>query len=234
MNIGYPVALDNNYAIWNSFQNNYWPAIYLIDATGKLRYQKFGEGDYKESELKIQQLLNEALAKNVPDKLVSIQAGGFEAAADWETLASPENFLGYDRTEGFTSPGGIVPDKPALYSSPGHLKLNQWALAGEWTMGKESVRLSKNHGTIKYSFHARDLHLIMGPAKAGSSVKFRILINGKPPGVTHGLDVDSNGNGTVTEQRMYQLIRQQGSITDQEFEIEFLDPDVEVFDFTFG
>jgi len=234
MNIGYPVALDNNYEIWHSFQNEYWPALYLVDANGQLRYHKFGEGDYHESELQIQQLLKEVSAKNVSGKTASLQPEGFETAADWDNLQSPENFLGYDRTQGFASPGKVVTDRPVLYSVPGHLKLNQWALAGEWIIGKENVRLSKRPGKIIYRFHARDVNLIVGPAVPGTFVKFRVLIDGIPPGPAHGLDVDSNGNGTVTEQRMYQLIRQQGAVTDREFQIEFLDAGVEVYDFTFG
>jgi thiol-disulfide isomerase/thioredoxin len=191
MNIGYPVALDNNYEIWNSFQNEYWPALYLIDAKGKLRYQKFGEGDYPESELQIQRLLKETSAKNISTEIVELQPDSFEAAADLEHLESPENFLGYTRTQGFASPGGIIPNKQVVYSLPGQLKLNQWALTGEWTIGKESVSVNSGHGTIRYSFHSRDLNLIMGPAKPGSSIKFRILINGSASGASHGLDVDS-------------------------------------------
>jgi thiol-disulfide isomerase/thioredoxin len=234
MNIGYPVAIDNNYEIWHSFNNEYWPALYLIDAKGKIRYQKFGEGDYVESELQIQALLKEVSAKNISPEPVAAKADGFEIAADLAHLRSPENFLGYERTEGFAAPGGVINDRPTLYSAPKQLHLNQWALSGEWNIGKERVLSSKSGGKIIYRFHARDLHLIMGPAKPGSSIKFRVLIDGKPPGAAHGLDVDNNGNGIVTEQRMYQLIRQTGSIADTEFEIEFFDPDVEVYDFTFG
>lgn len=234
MNISYPIVLDNNFEIWHSFQNEYWPALYLIDAKGQLRYQKFGEGDYRESELQIQRLLKEASAKNVSDKTAEVEPKGFEAAADWEHLKSPENYVGYSQTHGFASPGGVVTDDQALYTLPGQLNLNQWGLSGEWTIGKEKIALSKGRGKIIYRFHARDLNLIMGAAVRGASVKFRLLIDGNPPGPAHGLDVDSNGNGTVTAPRMYQLIRQQGPVTDREFQIEFLDPKVEVYDFTFG
>lgn len=234
MNIGYPVAMDNNFEIWQSFENQYWPALYLIDAKGQIRYQKFGEGDYTESELMIQRLLKEVSAKNVSDKTVALQPEGFEAAPDWENLRSPENYLGYSRTRGFASSGGVVRDKPVLYSFPKQLRLNQWGLSGEWIIGAENLSLGRAPGKIIYHFHARDLHLIMGPARPGTSIKFRVLIDGKPPGSAHGLDVDNNGNGIVDEQRMYQLIRQPGPIIDREFQIEFFDPRVEVYDFTFG
>jgi thiol-disulfide isomerase/thioredoxin len=234
MNIGYPVAVDSNFEIWNSFQNEYWPALYLIDAKGRIRYQKFGEGDYHESELQIQQLLKEVSGKNVSNKIVALRPQGFEAAADWGNLKSAENYVGYSRTHGFASPVELDTDKQVLYFAPKQLKLNQWGLSGEWSMRKESLFLSKARGKIIYSFHARDLHLIMGSAMPGTSIKFRVLIDGNPPGSAHGLDVDSSGNGTVTEQRMYQLIRQPGPIINREFQIEFLDPEVEVYDFTFG
>jgi thiol-disulfide isomerase/thioredoxin len=236
MNISYPVAVDNNNAIWESLQNEYWPALYLIDAKGKVQYQKFGEGSYEESELKIQQLLKEAVAVNVPDKIAVLQPEGIEAPADWEHLGSPENYLGYFRTQGFASPETIYPDKAVVFSVPGTLQLNQWALSGEWIMRAGNILLHKRGGKIIYRFHARDLHLIMGPATPGTAIKFRVLIDGKPPGPAHGLDVDSDGNGTVTGQRMYQLIRQQVPVEDRQFEIEFPDPGtgVEVYDFTFG
>jgi thiol-disulfide isomerase/thioredoxin len=234
MNIVYPVAMDNEYKIWRSFSNNYWPALYLIDAKGKIRYQKFGEGDYDEAELQIQELLSEATGKKISNDLATPSLVGVEAAPDWENLQSPENFLGYDRTQGFASPGGGVADQLKLYTAPSKLKLNQWALSGEWTMKEESVFLNNNKGKLIYRFHARDLHLIMGPSLPGTTIKFRVLMDGKSPGLSHGLDIDSDGYGTVTEQRMYQLIRQPGPITDREFQIEFFNPEVEVFDFTFG
>jgi thiol-disulfide isomerase/thioredoxin len=234
MNIEYPVALDNQYEIWHSFQNAYWPALYLIDAKGKIRYHKFGEGDYQESELQIQQLLKEDSSKNVSDKPVDLHPEGFEAAADWGNLQSAENYIGYDRQQGFVSPEQGIDDQQVVFSIPGKLKLNQWGLSGAWVFGKENARLSKGKGKIIYHFHARDLHLIMGPAIITTLVKFRVLIDGNPPGPAHGLDVDDNGNGTVKEQRMYQLIRQRGIIIDHEIQIEFFDPGVEVYVFTFG
>jgi thiol-disulfide isomerase/thioredoxin len=234
INLKYPVAVDSNYEIWRSFQNSYWPALYLIDAKGKIRYQKFGEGDYQEIELMIQQLLKEVSAQNITTKITELKPDGFEAAADWERLQSPENYVGYGNTQGFVSPGGIIIDKQTFYAVPVHMELNQWALSGEWIIGKEKVLLKGKQGKIIYRFHARDLNLIMGPAEPGSSLKFRVLIDGKPPGTAHGLDIDINGSGTVTKPRMYQLIRQHDSVIDREFQIEFLDPQVEVYDFTFG
>jgi thiol-disulfide isomerase/thioredoxin len=234
MAINYPVAVDSDYEIWRSFQNHYWPALYLIDANGKIRYQKFGEGDYPESELMIQKLLKEASASNVPAETVSLQPGGFEAAADWRNLKSPESYVGYGSAQGFASRGGIIADKQMLYTTPANLKLNQWALSGEWTIEKERIRLNGKQGTIIYRFHARDVNLIMGSGGKAATLKFRVLIDGNPPGKAHGSDIDGNGNGTVTGPRMYQLIRQQGPITDHEFQIEFLGPKAEVYDFTFG
>jgi thiol-disulfide isomerase/thioredoxin len=234
MNVGYPVAVDSRYEIWNSFQNHYWPALYLIDANGKIRYQKFGEGDYKETELKIQQLLKELSPKKTALPITDIQPGGAEAAADWGNIKSPENYVGYSQTQGFASPGGIVTDKATFYTVPSGLQLNQWALTGEWNIGKEKIFLSGKQGRLIYRFHARDLNLIIGPARKGNPVKFRVTIDGKIPGALHGLDIDENGNGTVTEPRMYQLIRQQGPIIGRDFQIEFLSPEAEVYDFTFG
>lgn len=234
MNITYPVAIDNEYAIWESFNNRYWPALYLLDAKGRSRFQKFGEGDYLEIEKQIQQLLRESTGRNISSNTVNVHQAGVEAAPDWANMASPETFLGYDRTEGFASPNGVIPDTRTAYSAPRQLKLNQWALSGEWVMKDEYVVSTKEKVRINYRFHSRDLHLIMGPSRQGRSIKFRVLIDGRPPGASHGLDIDSEGFGIVKDQRMYQLIRQQGSIRESEFQIEFLDAHVEVFDFTFG
>ena len=234
MKIDYPVALDSDYAIWRAFKNQYWPALYFVDAKGRIRHHQFGEGDYEQSERILQQLLAEAGNRDVGRELVSPDARGTEAAADWDNLKSPENYVGYDRTENFASPGGLASDTRRVYAAPARLRLNQWALAGEWTVGPQATALGKANGRIAYRFHARDLHLVMGPATRGTSVRFRVLIDGAPPGAAHGLDVDALGNGTVTEQRLYQLIRQQHPIADRQFEIEFLDPGVEAFVFTFG
>jgi hypothetical protein len=176
----------------------------------------------------------EAGAGAIGDELVSVDARGFEVGADWASLKSPENYLGYERTEGFASPGGAIRDRPNIYEPPARMRLNDWALSGDWTMVRGAIVLNKPNGRIAYRFHARDLHLVMGPAARGSSVRFRVLIDGQPPGAAYGADVDPQGNGTIAEQRLYQLVRQSKPITDRLFEIEFLDPGIEAFAFTFG
>ena len=223
MKIDYPIAIDNDYAIWRAFKNQYWPALYFVDAQGRIRHHHFGEGEYEQSERIIQQLLAEAGCGGIGHELVSVDARGVEAAADWGSLKSPENYVGYERTENFASPGGAVLDKRRVYAVPARLRLNHWALSGDWTVEKQATVLNKANGRIAYRFHARDLHLVMGPAARGTSVRFRVLIDGQPPGAAHGIDVDDQGNGTVTEQRLYQLIRQPKPIADRQFEIEFLD-----------
>ncbi len=234
MRVEYPIAIDNDYAIWYAFDNHYWPALYLVDAQGHLRYHHFGEGQYEQSEMMIQQLLAEAGIGGIDDELVSVDAQGAEAAADWESLRSAENYVGYERTENFASPGNAVLDTPHVYAVPARFSLNEWALLGEWTIGRQAVALKQAHGRIAYRFHARDLHLVMGPAARGTSVRFRVFLDGQAPGTAHGSDVDEQGNGTATEQRLYQLIRQPKPIADRQFEIEFLDAGVEAFAFTFG
>ena len=234
MRVDYPIAIDNDYAIWRALKNEYWPALYFVDAQGHIRHHHFGEGEYEQSERIIQQLLAEAGIGGIGHELVSVDARGVEAAADWGSLKSPENYVGYERTENFASPGGAVLDKRRVYAAPARLRLNHWALSGDWTVGKQATVLNKANGRIAYRFHARDLHLVMGPAARGTSVRFRVLIDGQPPGAAHGIDVDDQGNGTVTEQRLYQLIRQPKPIADRQFEIEFLDSGVEAFAFTFG
>jgi thiol-disulfide isomerase/thioredoxin len=234
LRVDYPVVIDSEYVIWHAFNNNYWPAQYFIDAQGRVRHTHFGEGAYDQSEMVIQRLLMEAGTSGIGDDLVSVNARGFEVPADWGSLKSPENYVGYERTEGFASPGGMTRDKSHMYEAPTRLRRNDWALSGNWTIKRDAVELNKRNGRIAYRFHARDLHLVMGPAVPGTSVKFRVLIDGQPPGAARGLDVDEQGIGTVTEQRLHQLIRQSGSIADRQFEIEFLDPGVEAFCFTFG
>jgi len=234
MRIEYPVAIDSEYSIWRAFNNQYWPALYFIDARGRVRDRQFGEGEYEKSERTIQRLLKEAGVVGVADAVVSVEADGVEAPADWSSLKSPENYVGYDRTDRFASPGGGELDRRRGYAAPARLALNQWALAGDWTMGRQATVLSSPSGRIVYRFHARDLHLVMGPARQGASVRFRVTIDGQPPGSAHGLDVDEGGNGTVVEQRLYQLVRQPKPIIDRQFQIEFLDEGVETYAFTFG
>jgi thiol-disulfide isomerase/thioredoxin len=234
MDITYPVAIDNNFTIWRAFKNNYWPALYLVDAHGRVRYHHFGEGKYAESETAIQQLLIEAVRSGIGRELVSVEGQGNEAAADWNSLESPETYVGFARGENLASPGGAVPGHAHDYSAPARLGLNQWALSGTWTMESQALTLNEANGRIAYRFHARDLHLVMGPARGGTAIRFRVFIDGQPPQAAHGLDVDAEGYGTATEQRMFQLIRQPGSIADRLFTIEFLDPGVEAFVFTFG
>ena len=234
MKIEYPIVIDNDYSIWRAFRNQYWPAVYLVDARGRVRDHQFGEGGYEQSERAIQRLLSEAGVANVSNAIVSVDGSGFEAAADWTNLRSPETYVGYERTENFASRGGADPDRRRVYAAPSRVALNQWALAGEWTIGKQATALSTPNGRIVYRFHARDLHLVMGPARRDSAIRFRVSIDGQPPGAAHGLDVDEAGNGTVVEQRLYQLIRQPRPIVDRTFAIDFLDAGVEAFSFTFG
>jgi len=234
MHVVYPVATDNGYMVWRAFDNNAWPALYLLDAQGRIRFSHLGEGEYERTEQMIQQLLAEAGQKNVSRDLVAVEGKGVEAAADWATLKSPETYLGSEQAVNFASPGGSGLGERRVYSVPGRLALNYWALAGDWTQAGGLVALNKPNGRIVYRFHARDVNLVMGPAARGATVRFRVLIDGKPPGAAHGTDVDEQGNGTVTAQRLYQLIRQSKPIADREFTIEFIDHGVEAFVFTFG
>jgi thiol-disulfide isomerase/thioredoxin len=234
MNVDFPIAVDSNHAIWRALGNEYWPALYFIDARGRIRHHHFGEGEYDQSERVIQELLSESGASAVGRDLVAVDGKGAEAAAEWDDLGSAENYVGYARTQNFASPGGSVADKPHVYAAPARLRLNEWALSGDWTLGRQVALLNQPNGRIVYRFHARDLHLVMGPATTGAAARFRVLVDGKPPGVDHGIDIDDQGVGTATEQRLYQLIRQHKPIKDRQFEIEFLDPGVGVFSFTFG
>ena len=232
--VEYPVAVDSNYTIWNAFANRYWPAVYIADAKGNIRFHHFGEGEYERTERVIQQLLTEAGYSGAGNDLVQVDARGSEVEADWENLRSPEAYLGQQQAQGFASPGGAVVGKSRRYATPRSLRLNQWALSGDWTVTAGFVTMDKAAGRIAYRFHARDLHMVMGPASLGSSIRFRVLLDGRPPGAAHGTDVDEQGYGTVTEQRLYQLIRQPKPIADRIFEIEFLDPGAEAYVFTFG
>ena len=234
MRIDYAVAVDNDYAIWRAFDNQYWPALYVLDARGRVRHQHFGEGEYEQSEKMIQRLLAEAGTPATDHALVRVNPGGVEAQADWGNLKSPENYLGYQRTERFASPGGIDRDRSHRYAAPARMALNQWALAGEWAISAGAIRSATPGGRLVNRFHARDLHLVMGPPRRDSPVRFRVSIDGSPPGPAHGVDVDEGGNGALAEQRLYQLIRQPDSVADRLFEIEFLDAGAEAFAFTFG
>ena len=234
MRVDYPVAVDSDHVIWRAFRNQYWPALYLVDASGRIRHRQFGEGAYEQSEMIIRQLLAEAGATDLGPAPASVNPKGVEIAADWRNLKSPENYLGYERTENFSSPGERVRDRPRAYSLPAHFRVNDWALSGDWTAKSNAVMANEPGGRIVYRFHARDLHLVMSPSTPGTSVRFRVLIDGQPPRASHGIDVDEQGTGTLTEQRLYQLIRQPGPIVDRQFEIEFLDSGAEAFAFTFG
>jgi cytochrome c biogenesis protein CcdA/thiol-disulfide isomerase/thioredoxin len=233
--ITYPVAMDNNNKIWNAFSNQYWPADYFIDATGKVRFHHFGEGSYDESERWIQDLLKERnTQQTLPAGIVNVQAHGAEAAPDMDDVRSQETYVGYQRAQHFASPGGLDQDDPKLYSIPPQLELNQWALAGKWIDQGQIAALASTRGKIAFRFHARDLHLVLGPSVDGKPIRFRVTIDGKAPGEDHGVDTNDNGDGVVTENRLYQLVRQKGAITDHTFTIEFLDPGVQAFAFTFG
>jgi thiol-disulfide isomerase/thioredoxin len=234
MRVEYPIALDSDYAIWRAFNNNYWPAVYIADPQGRIRHHQFGEGGYQEAERVIQALLREVGRGDVGADLVSGAADGLEAQADWANLESPETYLGYAQAQNFASPGGAERDEPRTYVVPDPLRLNQWALSGDWTIERGASVLNDADGQIAFRFHARDVHLVMGPRSRGTSVPFRVLVDGKPPGAAHGLDVDEQGHGTLSQQRLYQLIREPRSITDRTFEITFLAPGVEGYAFTFG
>jgi cytochrome c biogenesis protein CcdA/thiol-disulfide isomerase/thioredoxin len=234
LKIDYPVAVDNDYAIWRAFNNEYWPADYFIDAKGQIRHHFFGEGDYAESEKVIQQLLAEAGRGNLPVDMVSVSATGAEAASDAADVKSPETYIGFARSENFASPGGAVGDTPHVYATGDLKQLNDWGLSGDWTIGGQSATLNKTDGAISFRFHARDLHLVLGPSANGKPVRFRVTIDGAKPGESHGADINADGEGVVTDHRLYQLVRQSGPVMDRTFTIQFLDPDVQAYAFTFG
>ncbi|MBV8906590.1 MAG: cytochrome c biogenesis protein DipZ [Acidobacteriia bacterium] len=232
LHITYPVAIDNGYRIWKSFHNSYWPADYLIDGMGHIRYHHFGEGKYDESERQIQALLKE---KGGPaaSGFVEVRGSGAEAPPD-NDVESPETYVGYDRADSFIPNGGLQQDRAHVYSIPTHLELNQWGLGGTWTDRAQSARLDSARGRIAFRFHARDVHLVLGPPPEGKTIRFRVTLDGKAPGANHGVDTDAEGNGQITEHRLYQLIRQKDTIEDRTFEIEFRDAGAEAFAFTFG
>jgi hypothetical protein len=225
--IDYPVALDNNYGIWNAFDNHYWPALYFVDPDGIIRDHHFGEGRYEHSERVIQGLLG------IERELVSVEGLGVEADADWDHLRTPETYLGYGRSERFASPDGVAFDERRAYELPERLPFNHWALAGEWTIGHEKVVLEEAGGSIAFRFHARDTHLVLSPG-AREPIPFRVLLDGEPPGPSHGVDVDEDGNGLLGDARLYQLARQHDAVRERTLEITFLEPGVEAYVFTFG
>jgi thiol-disulfide isomerase/thioredoxin len=229
-----PVAVDSDYAIWTAFDNHYWPALYFVDAHGQLRHHRFGEGDYAMSEMILQQLLTEAGRGGIGQDLVSVQAAGVEAAADWASLRSPETYLGYVRTDNFVAPNGSVLDTSYAYAAPPRLRPNHWALSGDWTVQAQAIVLNQAGGRILYRFSARDLHLVMAAATPGGPVRFRVGLDGQPPGPAHGTDVADQGDGVLTHPRLYQLIRQPGPVSERTVEITFLDPGVQAYAFTFG
>jgi thiol-disulfide isomerase/thioredoxin len=233
MSVEYPVAIDSDYAVWRAFANHYWPAVYIADAEGQIRHHQFGEGGYEDCERVVQMLLREAGRDDVGDDLVSIAPTGFEAQADWENLESPETYLGYEQGQSFASPG-LAADEARTYALPEPLNLNDWALAGDWTIESRASVPNAAGARLAFRFHARDAHLVMGPRERGASVPFRVLLDGEPPGDAHGFDVDEDGNGTLSQQRLHQLIRQPGSIGDRTLEIEFPEAGAEAYCFTFG
>ena len=232
--IRYPVALDNDSAIWKAYNNRFWPAHFFVDATGEIRGHHFGEGKYAESENTIRALLTEAGVKNLPPPIGTAPGAGVGAAADPGNMKSPETYLGFARAANFQSPGSFARDAVKLYALPPALTLNQWALAGRWLVSGERAQLAAAPGRIVFRFKARDLHLVLGPGPAGATARFRVLVDGKAPGADHGMDIDADGVGGVGGHRLYQLIRQRGAVQEHEFSIEFLDPGVEAFSFTFG
>jgi thiol-disulfide isomerase/thioredoxin len=233
LGVAYPVAIDNDYVIWRAFDNHAWPAFYFIDTEGRVRHQVLGEGGYAQSERMIQQLLSEIDGSSVMGDLVTVNPKGPEVEADEKDLMSPETYVGYAKGRGFLPLGGVREDAPSLYRAPAMLPLNRWSLAGVWTIAGESATLNNTPGAITYRFHARDVNLVLVPAQ-GRSARFRVKIDGAAPGADHGTDVDTEGWGSVQEPRLYQLIRQTRPVTDRTFEIEFLDPGVRAYVFTFG
>ncbi|HXX18326.1 MAG TPA: cytochrome c biogenesis protein DipZ [Candidatus Acidoferrum sp.] len=234
LKITYPIAIDSNYGIWKAFNNEYWPAHYFIDAQGTIRYHHFGEGEYDKSEEVIQELLKQKDATLKVAGLVQVSGSGATAAPDTDDIQSPETYIGYERQENYVSPEKILRDAEASYSAPGRMDVNNWGLAGKWIVGGEHAALVSAPGKIVFRFHARDLHLVLGPGKDGMPIRFRVLVDGAPPAQDHGADTNASGEGTVTGYRLYQLIRQKGKVEDRTFEIQFLDSGVQAYAFTFG
>ena len=234
LGVEYPIAVDSDYAVWSAFANHFWPAVYIADREGRIRFHHFGEGEYPMTEMVVQQLLLDAGADGIAQDLVMVDPRGLEVAADWQTLQSPETYVGYDQSTGFAQEDVTVFDQPRVYAPPGPLPLNSWGLSGNWTVAGHAAISNEPGGRIAFQFHARDVNLVMGPSSHGASIPFRVLLDGQLATDAHGTDVDPDGNGTVSDQRAYQLIRHPGTIDDRLFEIEFLDAGVEAYCFTFG
>ena len=234
LGVEYPIALDSDYAVWRAFANHFWPALYIADEQGRIRFHHFGEGEYPMTEMVIQQLLLDAGADGIDQDLVMVEPAGLEVAAEWQTLRSPETYVGYNQSTGFAQEDVAAFDEPCVYAPPGQLPLNSWALSGNWTVAGHAAVLNERGGRIAFQFHARDLNLVMGPSSRGASIAFRVFLDGQRAKDAHGTDVDPDGTGVVTEQRTYQLIRQPGAIADRLFEVEFSDAGVEAYCFTFG
>ena len=234
MGVEYPVAVDNEFSVWRAFDNGYWPALYVVDAGGRIRYHHFGEEDYERSERAIQRLLAESGRADVDDDLVAVEPDGVYLGADWERLGSPETYVGYARATGFASPGGLVPDRSQIYREPSRLRLNNWGLFGDWTVEEQIATLNEPGGRIVHRFRARDVNLVLGSRSGSGRTRFLVTVDGKPPHGSHGLDVDEQGAGTVVEERLYQLIRQDGPITEHTFEITFANVGAQAYVFTFG
>jgi hypothetical protein len=232
--VRYPVAVDSSYGVWQAFGNHFWPAVYVADGEGRIRYHHFGEGEYAATEMAIQQLLLDAGATNVDQDLVAVEPQGLEVAADWQTLRSPETYLGYRQSTGFTQERDARYDEPADYEAPGRLRLNTWGLAGNWTVAEHAALANQSGARVAVQFQARDLNLVMGPVTKGVSIPFRVFLDGEPADGAYGTDVNADGGGTVNAQRTYQLIRQSGPIAARRFEIELDTAGVEVYCFTFG
>jgi thiol-disulfide isomerase/thioredoxin len=234
MRIAYPVALDPDYAVWSAFSNHFWPAVYIADAEGRIRYHHFGEGEYAMAEMVVQQLLLDAGAEGIDQNLVMVEPRGLEVAADWRTVQSPETYLGYAQSNGFASESDARPDVALQYAATPRLRLNHWDLSGVWTVGRDATVLNEPRGRVAFEFHARDLNLVMGPESGSGPIPFRVFLDGEAVDGAAGTDVTADGHGTVTDQRCYQLIRQRGPIRERRFEIEYLDAGVEAYCFTFG
>jgi thiol-disulfide isomerase/thioredoxin len=234
LGVEYPIALDNDYAVWGAFANHFWPALYIADEDGRIRFHHFGEGEYPMTEMAIQQLLLGAGADSIDQDLVMVEPSGLEVAADWGTLQSPETYVGYRQSTGFAQEADAGFDEPRLYTPPARLPLNYWGLSGNWTVAEHAAVLNERGGRIAFQFHARDLNLVMGPSSHGASIPFRLFLDGELAQDAHGSDVDPDSSGMVSDQRTYQLIRQPGPKADRLFEVEFLDAGVEAYCFTFG